>query len=58
LWVLILGKSNNIDISPEMAIHEIKEITQLKYVLPKSRLTEIEILQPTELQSKLLAMEI
>jgi transposase len=51
-------KSNNIDISPEKAIHEIKEITQLKYVLPKSRQTEIEILQPTELQSKLLAMEI
>lgn len=54
----LMLKRNNIDISPEKAIHEIKEITQLKYVLPKSRQTEIEILQPTELQSKLLAMEI
>jgi hypothetical protein len=51
-------RENKIDISPEKAIHEIKEIMQLQYVLPKSRKVETEILQPTEIQAQLLNMRI
>jgi transposase len=51
-------RENKIEISPEKAIHEIKEIVQLQYVLPKSRKVETEILQPTEIQAQLLNMRI
>jgi transposase len=53
-----LLKINRIDISVEKAIKEIKEIRQLKYVLPKSRQVKTKILHPTEQQKKLLTMEI
>lgn len=53
-----LLKKNTINLSPEKAINEIKEIRQLQYILPKSRLIKTKILQPTERQSKLLDMKI
>ena len=53
-----LLKKNSIDLSPEKAINEIKEIRQLKYILPKSKLFKTKILQPTQSQSKLLDMKI
>jgi transposase len=53
-----LLKKNGIDLSAEKAINEIKEIRQLQYILPKSRLIKTKILQPTERQSKLLDMKI
>lgn len=53
-----LLKKNNIGLSPEKAIDQIKEIRQLRYVLPKSRKVETKILQPTERQTKLLDMKI
>jgi len=53
-----LLKKNGIDLSAEKAINEIKEIRQLQYILPKSRLFKTKILQPTERQSKLLDMKI
>lgn len=53
-----LLKKNSIDLSPEKAINQIKEIRQLQYILPKSKLTKTKILQPTEKQSKLLNMKI
>jgi transposase len=53
-----LLKANKIDISVEKAIEQIREIRQLKYTLPKSRLIKIKILQPTEMQELLLNMKI
>ena len=53
-----LLKKNSIDLSPEKAINEIKEIRQLQYVLPKSQLIKTKILQPTLRQSKLLDIKI
>ena len=53
-----LLKANNIELSAEKAIEQIKEIRQLQYVLPKSRQAKTKILQPTEQQKKLLAMKI
>ena len=53
-----LLKRNNIDLSPEKAIDQIKEIRQLRYVLPKSREIKTKILQPTQEQSQLLEMKI
>lgn len=52
-----LLKKNKINLSAEKAINEIKEIRQLKYILPKSRLFKTKILQPNERQSQLLHME-
>jgi transposase len=49
---------NNIDFSPEKAIDQIKEIRQLRYILPKSRHVKTKILQPTKEQSLLLQMKI
>jgi transposase len=49
---------NKIHISPEKAINAIKEIRQLSYVLPASRLIKTKILQPTDLQDQLLKMKI
>jgi transposase len=51
-------KENQIGISPEKAIEAIKEIRQLRYVLPKSQQVKTKILQPTELQSKLINLKI
>jgi transposase len=53
-----LLKLNKIDLSVEKAIEQIKEIRQLKYVLPKSRLVKTKILLPTDQQNKLLKMKI
>lgn len=49
-----LLKENQIGVSPEKAIEAIREIRQLRYVLPKSKQIKTKILQPTELQSRLL----
>ena len=53
----LLGE-NKIGISPEKAIDEIKEIRQLQYILPKSKQVKSKILQPTEIQAKLIEMKI
>jgi len=53
-----LLKLNKINLSPEKAINEIKEIRQLRYVLPKSRQVKTKILRPTDRQAQLLAMKI
>jgi len=53
-----LLKKNNIKLSPEKAVDEIKEIRQLKYMLPKAKTIKIKILQPNMLQSTLLKMKI
>jgi hypothetical protein len=51
-------KENNIKLSPEKAINEIKEIRQLKYILPKSKVVKTKLLKPTPNQSKLLKMKV
>jgi transposase len=53
-----LLKKSKIDMSPEKAINEIKEIRQLRYILPKSQQVKTKILQPTNRQLKLLEMKI
>ncbi|MFO8018525.1 MAG: IS1634 family transposase [Promethearchaeia archaeon] len=49
---------NNINLSPEKAIKEIKEIRQLRYVLPKSREVKSKLLRPNSVQAQLLKMKI
>lgn len=49
---------NKIEISTEKAINAIKEIRQLKYVLPIAQQVKTKILLPTELQDQLLKMKI
>ena len=49
---------NKIEFSVEKAIGQIKEIRQLRYVLPKSKQAKTKILQPTEQQAMLLEMKI
>jgi transposase len=53
-----LLKLNNINLSPGKALDQIKEIRQLRYVLPKSRTVKTKILQPTEEQARLIGMKI
>jgi len=53
-----LLKANNIDISAEKALEQIREIRQLQYTLPKSKQVRTKILQPTEMQKKLLNMKL
>jgi len=53
-----LLKKNNINLSPEKAVNEIKEIRQLQYILPKSKQVKTRILKPTEMQAKLLDLKI
>jgi transposase len=50
-------KLNNIKLSPEKAINEIKEIRQLRYILPKSQEVKTKLLKPTPIQSQLLTMK-
>jgi transposase len=50
-------KNNKIEISPEKAIKQIKEIRQLKYTLPKSGKIKNKILRPTDIQNQLLNMK-
>lgn len=49
---------NKINLSPEKAINEIKEIRQLRYILPKSQLVKTKILNPTQKQIQLINMKI
>ncbi len=49
---------NNINLSPEKAINEIKEIRQLQYVLPKSKEIKSKLLKPNLIQAQLLKMKI
>ena len=53
-----LLRKNEIEISPEKALSQIKEIRQLTYVLPRSNKTKTKILKPTISQLKLLEMKI
>lgn len=53
-----LLKENQIGISPEKAIEAIREIRQLRYVLPKSKQVKTKILLPTQMQSKLINLKI
>ena len=53
-----LLKKNNVNLSAEKAIEQIKEIRQLSYTLPRSRLVKTKILQPTEIQDRLLNLKI
>jgi len=53
-----LLRKNNIELSAEKAIEQIKEIRQLRYILPKSKLMKTKILQPNEVQERLLEMKI
>ena len=53
-----LLNKNNIKLSPEKAIDEIKEIRQLRYVLPKAKTVKTKLLKPTINQSALLKMNI
>jgi len=49
---------NQVKLSPEKAINEIKEIKQLKYKLPKSKEIKTKILKPSLEQEWLLSMKI
>jgi transposase len=51
-------KSNSIDLSPEKAINEIKDIRQLQYILPKSGQVKTKLLKLTSSQSLLKNMKI
>ena len=53
-----LLKVNNIELSSEKAIEQIREIRQLRYTLPKSHQVKTKILQPTQAQARLLEMKI
>jgi len=53
-----LLKENQINLSAEKAIEQIKEIKQLRYILPKSRQVKTKILKPNEIQNQLLNMNI
>ena len=53
-----LLNKNNIKLSPEKAIDEIKEIRQLTYVIPKARTVKVKLLKSTPIQSVLLNMNI
>ena len=53
-----LLKKNNIKLSPEKAINQIKEIRQLSYILPKSQEVKTKLLKPTPTQSQLLNIKI
>jgi transposase len=48
---------NKISISAEKAINEIKEIMQLKYILPKSGQIKTKLLKLSEIQSQLMNMK-
>jgi hypothetical protein len=49
---------NNIAMSPEKAITEIKEIRQLQYTLPKSRQVKTKLLKLNEAQTQLMNMNL
>ena len=49
---------HKIELSPQKAIEQIKEIRQLHYTLPKSQAIKTKLLTPNEHQTKLLNMKI
>jgi transposase len=49
---------NKINLSPEKAIQEIKDIRQLNYILPKSKAVKTKLLKPTSIQARLMKMKI
>ena len=53
-----LLKENNVSISPEKAINEIKEIRQLKYILPRSREVKTKLLKLSVSQNQLVNMKL
>jgi transposase len=53
----VLAK-NNVPMSPEKAINEIKEIRQLRYLLPKSGQVKTKLLKLTASQARLINMKI
>jgi transposase len=53
-----LLKINNLNLSIEKAVEEIKNIRQLKYMLPKTKTMKTKILRPNTFQAALLKMEI
>lgn len=53
-----LLKENKIDLSPEKAVEQIKEIKKLRYKLPKAKTVKSKLLKPNEIQSTLLKMKI
>jgi len=53
-----LLRKNKISLSASKAIEQIKEIRQLRYILPKSKEVKTKILQPTPLQARLIDMKI
>lgn len=53
-----LLKVNDVGLSAEKAIEQIKEIRQLSYTLPRSRQVKTKILKPTEIQDRLLNLKI
>jgi transposase len=53
-----LLKKNNVDLSAEKAIEQIKEIRQLSYTLPRSRQVKTKILQPNQIQERLMNLKI
>lgn len=52
-----LLKTNNISISAQKAIDELKEIKQLTYCLPKSKTVKTTVLKPTPMQQRLLNLQ-
>lgn len=52
-----LLKKNTIDLSPEKAINQIKEINQIQYVLPQSRQVKTKLLKLNDAQSMLMNMK-
>ena len=53
-----LLKKNMINLSPDKAVEEIKNIKQLKYMLPKAKTMKTKILKPNAIQAALLKMDI
>jgi len=53
-----LLRINQIEISVEKAIEEIKQIRQLRYCSPKSKTVKTKLLKPTAIQEKLLNLKI
>ena len=52
-----LLKNNKLELSPAKAIDAMKQIRQLRYVLPRSRQVKTKILHPSDVQAKLLNMK-
>lgn len=51
-------KDNNINLSVQKAMDELKQVQELTYQLPKSRQIKIQLLNPNEIQKRLLNLKI